>query len=76
MYVPSTRNCTRTWRLGLRAPLVACQTLACEKNRFSSLLAAGDFSRGGSSATQRQKFDTDELKSVWNPVGSAYWQTE
>ena len=76
MYVPSMRNCTRTWRLGLRAPLVACQTLACEKNRFSSLLAAGDFSRGASSATQRQKFDTDELKSVWNPVRSAYWQTE
>ena len=68
--------CIRTWRLGLRATLVACQTLACEKNRFSSLLAAGDLSRGGSSATQRQKFHTDEVKSVRNPVRSADWQTE
>ena len=73
MYVPSMRNCTRTWRLGLRAPLVACQTLACEKNRFSSLLAAGDLSQGRCSATQRQNLHTDEVKSVRNPVRSADW---
>ena len=30
--------------------------IACENIRFSSLFAAGDVSRGGTSATQRQKF--------------------
>ena len=34
--------------------------LACENIRFSSLFAAGNFSRGGTSATQRQKFHTDD----------------
>ena len=43
---------------------------------FSSLIAAGDVSRGGTSATQRQKFHTDDAKSVRNPVGSADWSTE
>ena len=33
--------------------------LTCENIRFSSLFATGDVSRGGSSATQRQKFHTD-----------------
>ena len=33
--------------------------LACENIRFSSLFVAGDVSRGGTSATQRQKFHTD-----------------
>ena len=36
------------------------QVLACENIRFSSLFAAGDVSRGGTSATQRQKFNTDD----------------
>ena len=34
--------------------------LACENIRFSSLFAVGDVSRGGTSATQRQKFRTDD----------------
>ena len=34
--------------------------LACENIRFSSLFAAGDVSRGGTSATQQQKFHTDD----------------
>ena len=34
--------------------------LACENIRSSSLFAAGDVSRGGTSATQRQKFHTDD----------------
>ena len=34
--------------------------LACENIRFSSLFAPGDVSRGGTSATQRQKFHTDD----------------
>ena len=29
------------------------ETIACENIRFSSLFAAGDVSRGGTSATQR-----------------------
>ena len=34
--------------------------LACENIRFSSLFTAGDVSRGGTSATQRQKLHTDD----------------
>ena len=34
--------------------------ITCENIRFSSLFAAGDVSRGGTSATQRQKFHTDD----------------
>ena len=50
--------------------------LACENIRFSSLFVVGDVSRGGTSAIQRQKFHTDDLKSVRNPVRSADWSTE
>jgi len=32
-----------------------------------------DVSRGGTSATQRQKFHTDDEKSVQNPVVSLFW---
>ena len=35
-----------------------------------------DVSRGGTSATHRQKFHTDDAKSVRNPVRSANWSTE
>ena len=35
-----------------------------------------DVSRGGTSATQRQKFHTDDEKSVQNPVRSANCSTE
>ena len=34
--------------------------VACENIRFSSLSVAGDILRGGMSATQRQKFHTDD----------------
>ena len=34
--------------------------LACEIISFSSLFAAGDVSRGGTCATQRQKLHTDD----------------
>ena len=50
--------------------------LASENIRFSSLFVAGDVSRGGTSATQRQKFHTDDVKTVRNPVRSADWSTE
>ena len=56
--------------------LKACAIVACENSRFSSLFAALDVSRGGTSATQRQKFHTDDVKSVQNPVISADWTTE
>ena len=49
---------------------------ACENIRFSSLFVAGDVSRGGTSAIQGQKFHTDDVKSVRNPVRSADWSTE
>ena len=39
--------------------------LACENIRFSSLFAAGDVSRGGTSATQRQKLHTDDAINVY-----------
>ena len=40
--------------------LIVSFCLACEKFRFSSLFAAGNVSLGGTSATQRQKFHTDD----------------
>ena len=50
------------------------EELACENIHFSSLFVDGDVSRGGTlSATQRQKFHTDDVKSVRNPVRSADW---
>ena len=45
--------------------------LACENIRFSSLFAAGDVSREGTSATQRQKFHTDDANQcLHNKSGS------
>ena len=38
----------------------SCCVVACENIRFSSLFVAEDVSRGGTSATQRQKFHTDD----------------
>ena len=49
------------------------EELACENIHFFSLFVDGDVSRGGTSATQRQKFHTDDVKSVRNPVRSANW---
>ena len=44
---------------------------ARENIRFSSLFAAGDVSRGGTSATQRQKFHTDDANQcLHNKSGS------
>ena len=45
--------------------------LACENIHFSSLFAAGDISCGGTSATQRQKFHTDDSNQcLHNKSGS------
>ena len=44
--------------------------LACENSRIFSLLTAGDVSRGGTSATQRQKFHTDDVNQcLYNKSG-------
>ena len=50
--------------------------LARENIRFSSLFADGDVSRGGTTVTQLQKFHTDDVDSVQNPVRIADWSTE
>ena len=42
--------------------------IACENIRFSSLLASGDVSRGGTSATQRQKFNTDDANQCLHTI--------
>ena len=47
-------------------------TLACENSRFSSLLAAGDLSRGGTSASQRQKFHTDDVNQCLHNKSVSY----
>ena len=52
------------------------KVLACENIRFSTLFAAVDVSHGGKSATQRQKFHTDDVKYVRNPVRSPDWSKE
>ena len=57
-------------------PLLAITIVACENIRFSSLFAAGDVSRGGTSASQQQKFHTDDVKSFRNPVRLVDWSTE
>ena len=45
--------------------------IACENIRFSSLLAVGDVSRGGTSATQLLKFHTaDANQCLYNISGS------
>ena len=46
------------------------------KQPSSLVLAAGDVLQGRTSATQRQKFHTVDVKSVQNPVTSADWTTE
>ena len=50
--------------------------LACKNIRFFSLFPAGEVLHGETSATQRQTFHTDDVKSVQNPVRSADWLTE
>ena len=52
------------------------QNIAYQNRCFFSLLVAADVSRGGTSATQRQKFHTENVKSVLNPVINADWTTE
>ena len=46
--------------------------IACEKIRFSSLFATGDVSRGGTSATQGQKFHTDDANQCLHNKSSSH----
>ena len=64
------------WGGGILSSSSEEDLLACVNVRFSSLFAAGDVLGGGTSATQRQKFHTDDKKSVRNPIRSADWSTE
>ena len=60
----------------LKSKWRAAQIVPCDNIRFSLVFAAWDVSLGGSSATQRQKFYADDVKSVRKPVRSADWLTE
>ena len=51
--------------------LIVALNIACENIRFSLLFAAGDVSRGRTSATQRQKSHTDDANQcLHNKFGS------
>ena len=83
--IPKTpKRSVSFFSVGLPRTVCAFVSLSCQKN-VSSLRTADvsprssplrDVSRGGTSATQRQKFHTDDVKSVRNPVRSADWSTE
>ena len=47
--------------------------LACENIHFSSLFTAGDGSRGGTSATQWQKFHNDDANQCLHNKFGSHW---
>ena len=47
--------------------------LACENIHFSSLFTAGDVSRGGTSATQWQKFHNDDANECLHNKFGSHW---
>ena len=49
-----------------------CFALACKNICFSSLFSAGDVSRRGTSATQRQKFHTDDANQCLHNKSCSY----
>ena len=59
---PANPGFSITFYVGGRSFAVGGE-VACENIRFSSLFATWDVSRGEKSATQRQKFHTDDVKS-------------
>ena len=63
-----------TFKRRFRFPRVGSSLRTADVSPRSSPLT--NVSRGGTSATQRQKFRTDDVKSVRNPVRSANWSTE
>ena len=52
--------------------IVVFQILACKNIRFSSLFAAGDVLRGGTSATQRQILHTDDAYQCLHNKSSSH----
>ena len=46
--------------------------IACEGSHFSSLFAAGDVLHGGTSASQRQKFHTDDVNQCLHNKSSSH----
>ena len=71
-------NCSRvqcitltTLRVTSTQALSHCLSVSCENSRFSSPLPAGDVSQGEMSATQQQKFHTDDVNQcLHNKSGS------
>ena len=57
-------------KLGQTSP---SKQLPCKNSRPSSFLASWDIALGETSASQRQNFHTDDLKSVRNLVRSSDW---
>ena len=57
---------------GRRGLCVILPSLACENSRFSSLFAARNVSRGGTSATQRQKFHTDDVNQCLHNISGSH----
>ena len=47
-------------------------SLACENSRFFSFFVAGNVSRGGTSATQRQKFHTDDVNQCLHNISGRH----
>ena len=69
----NSKGCWKPWCYAqLGAPGLPLKArLACENIRFSLLFVAGDVWRGGMSATQRQKFHTDDTNQcLHNKSGS------
>ena len=58
-----------------RSASATTQYLARENSRLASVLAARDVSPWETSAPQRQKFHSDDVKSVQNLVRSSDWST-
>ena len=71
----SVYDCTWNWLMHNDRTKRPWKTVVCKTIRFYSLFAAGDVLRGRAAATQWQKFHTDDVKSVWNPVRSTDWST-
>ena len=57
---------------GRRGLCVILPSLAWENSHFSSLFAARNVSRGGTSATQRQKFHTDDVNQCLHNISGSH----
>ena len=62
---------TKIYLINSHSSLITLLAKTC--HGVSSLLNTWDFSPVEMSASQRQKFHTDDVKSVWNLVRSSDW---